>query len=53
MSVVFITDGSVIRTGFQASYVAVYVPSTSEFPCEKECPFGFGGAFWSSAFLSL
>ncbi|XP_026637115.1 deleted in malignant brain tumors 1 protein [Microtus ochrogaster] len=29
MSVVFITDGSVTRTGFQASYVSVYVPSTT------------------------
>ncbi|KAH0506619.1 Deleted in malignant brain tumors 1 protein [Microtus ochrogaster] len=33
MSVVFITDGSVTRTGFQASYVSVYVPSTINYTC--------------------
>ncbi|KAK7812139.1 hypothetical protein U0070_004600 [Myodes glareolus] len=52
MSVVFITDVSVTLRGFQANYAAVYVPSTSEFPCENECPLVLGGAFWSSVFLS-
>ncbi|KAM7329439.1 hypothetical protein ACRRTK_011052 [Alexandromys fortis] len=33
MSVVFITDGSVTRTGFRASYVSVYVPSTINYTC--------------------
>lgn len=37
MSVVFITDVSVTLRGFQANYIAVYVPSTSEFHCENEC----------------
>lgn len=56
MSVVFITDGSVTRRGFQADYIATFVPATSKFPWEKGCPFVFGvslGAFSSSAFLSL
>ncbi|CAO2583584.1 Deleted in malignant brain tumors 1 protein, partial [Lemmus lemmus] len=29
MSVVFITDGSVTRKGFEANYIAVYAPTTS------------------------
>lgn len=53
MSVVFITDVSVTLRGFQANYIAVYVPSTSEFHCENECALVFGGAFWSSVFQSL
>lgn len=53
MSVVFITDVSVTLRGFQANYIAVYVPSTSEFHCENECTLVFGGAFWSSIFQSL
>ncbi|XP_041522398.1 deleted in malignant brain tumors 1 protein isoform X3 [Microtus oregoni] len=38
MSVVFITDVSVTRTGFQASYVSVYVPSTTSEPTTTPSP---------------
>jgi hypothetical protein len=40
MSVVFITDGSVTRRGFQAHYYSTV--STSKFPCGNECPCGIG-----------
>ncbi|XP_075831319.1 scavenger receptor cysteine-rich domain-containing protein DMBT1 [Microtus pennsylvanicus] len=43
MSVVFITDGSVTRTGFQASYVSVYVPSTTSEPTTTPSP-----AWWTT-----
>ena len=42
MSVVFITDGSVTRRGFQADYYSTAIStSTSKFHCENECPLVF------------
>lgn len=43
MSVVFITDGSVTRSGFRADYYSTSI-SSSKFPCEDECPLGIGDA---------
>ena len=54
MSVVFITDGSVTRRGFQAHYYSTV--STSKFPCENECPCGIRDVtrdYLSLRFLSL
>lgn len=48
MSVVFITDGSVTRRGFQADYYSTPIStSTSKFPCDNECTPGIGDVIWS------
>ncbi|XP_041522397.1 deleted in malignant brain tumors 1 protein isoform X2 [Microtus oregoni] len=51
MSVVFITDVSVTRTGFQASYVSVYVPSTTSEPTTTPSPVNYTcGGFLTQPF---